>query len=263
VPLRCPHATVRIQGTLRGIEASSVTRRTGRVRRLKRELDQRGAPEPVHNGLKPTPHVRNFALGCLVNQISGSQHGSQAGRAWNPRNIASWRTIATPRCEEHRPRPDVRGTASSRCKPKRCMASMPRASPVRRRPVSTCPRHQYARTGQSDRMCPSRSPECARTKSCMSRTTPSDSCPCHDACSVRRVTITHGGLHDEFVLEDRPAGDVREDQGSGDREASRKVARQPYRLDGQIGPSSLSASGFTRVTFPALVASTAVRQRDH
>jgi len=63
VPLRRPDATVGIKGTLRRIEASSVTRRSRRVRRLKGELDQRGAAEPVHNGPKPTPHqLRDLTL---------------------------------------------------------------------------------------------------------------------------------------------------------------------------------------------------------
>ena len=45
----------------------SVTRRARRIGRLKGELDQRRMPEPVHNGLKPTPHVR--ALLWLFKEI--------------------------------------------------------------------------------------------------------------------------------------------------------------------------------------------------
>src|SRR5262249_33477482 len=145
VPLWYPHATVGIKGTLRGIEASSVTRRPRRVRRLKGELDQRRATEPVHNGLKPTPHVRTLLWAVELIRSRVLQHGSQAGRAWNPGNIASWRTTATPRCEEHGPHPDVCGNASCRCSPGRCRASTSRAWPHHRL-VSTRPRRRYAET---------------------------------------------------------------------------------------------------------------------
>ena len=89
VPLRRPDATVGIKGTLRRIEASSVARRSRRVRRLNGELDQRGAAEPVHNGPKPTPHVRTL-LGMLVHQTSGSSAVTSWAcvESWEHRQLA-------------------------------------------------------------------------------------------------------------------------------------------------------------------------------